>query len=324
MPLRKTVKPIIIGISTTKLTDKEKTLLQEHNPLGVALFRRNIEKNEKGEQNKEALIQLINDIKEILGENSLIAIDQEGGKIQRLIKPTFYDAPPAKTFGDLATEKGLEVAIEECKQNYNKIGKELKSLGINLDFAPVADLSYEEAHDVIGNRSFGSKSETVVSLCLASLEGLQKEGIQGCIKHMPGHGRAKADSHKELPRVNASLEELKETDFKVFKELSASNETKLAMTAHIVYESIDPNTPATLSSKVINYIRNEIGYKGLIITDAIEMKALNGEMQDIARKTLEAGVDIILECTGDHKNMVNVLGSVEETSIEKFADLFIS
>ncbi len=215
MTLRKAVKPVIIGISNIRLTDDERKLLKDHSPLGIILFARNIEKNDKGEQNKEVLAQLIADIKEILGENSIIAIDQEGGRVQRLTKPTFYDAPPAKDFGDLAKDQGLEVAIEKCKQNYSNIGKELKALGINLDFAPVGDITHKEAHDVIGNRSFGAEPEIVMPLCIAALEGLQQEKVQGCIKHLPGHGRAKADSHKELPKVSNSLEELEKTDFKL-------------------------------------------------------------------------------------------------------------
>ncbi|MGI4752821.1 MAG: beta-N-acetylhexosaminidase [Janthinobacterium lividum] len=324
MTLRKAVKPVIIGISNIRITDDERKLLKDHSPLGIILFARNIEKNDKGEQNKEVLAQLITDIKEILGENSIIAIDQEGGRVQRLTKPTFYDAPPAKDFGDLAKDQGLEVAIEKCKQNYSNIGKELKAFGINLDFAPVGDISHKGTHDVIGNRSFGAEPEIVVPLCIAALEGLQQEKVQGCIKHMPGHGRAKADSHKELPKVSTSLEELEKTDFKVFKELSSFDQVKLAMTAHIVYECIDPDNPATLSSKVIKYIRNEIGYKGLIISDAIEMKALNGEMKDIAKKALEAGVDIVLECTGKLENMIEVLDSVSKISINKFANLLLN
>lgn len=236
MTLRKAVKPVIIGISNIRLTDDERKLLKDHSPLGIILFARNIEKNDKGEQNKEVLAQLIADIKEILGENSIIAIDQEGGRVQRLTKPTFYEAPPAKDFGDLAKDQGLEAAIEKCKQNYGNIGKELKALGINLDFAPVGDISHKGAHDVIGNRSFGVEPEIVVPLCIAALEGLQQEKVQGCIKHLPGHGRAKADSHKELPKVSTSLEELEKTDFKVFRELSSFDQVKLAMTAHIVYE----------------------------------------------------------------------------------------
>ncbi|WP_419235008.1 beta-N-acetylhexosaminidase [Rickettsia endosymbiont of Nabis limbatus] len=321
MTLRKAVKPVIIGISNIRLTDDERKLLKDHSPLGIILFARNIEKNDKGEQNKEVLAQLITDIKEILGENSIIAIDQEGGRVQRLTKPTFYDAPPAKDFGDLAKDQGLEIAIEKCKQNYSNIGKELKALGINLDFAPVGDISHKGAHDVIGNRSFGVEPEIVVSLCIAALEGLQQENVQGCIKHLPGHGRAKADSHKELPKVSTSLEELEKTDFKVFRELSSFDQVKLAMTAHIVYECIDPNNPATLSTKVIDYIRDKIGYKGLIISDAIDMKALSGSMADITTNVLNAGVDIVLECTGKYENMLEVLGNVQEVLIDKFTDL---
>ncbi|WP_395477099.1 beta-N-acetylhexosaminidase [Rickettsia endosymbiont of Pantilius tunicatus] len=321
MTLRKAVKPVIIGISNIRLTDDERKLLKDHSPLGIILFARNIEKNDKGEQNKEVLAQLITDIKEILGKNSIIAIDQEGGRVQRLTKPTFYDAPPAKDFGDLAKDQGLEIAIEKCKQNYSNIGKELKALGINLDFAPVGDISHKGAHDVIGNRSFGVEPEIVVPLCIAALEGLQQENVQGCIKHLPGHGRAKADSHKELPKVSTSLEELKKTDFKVFRELSSFDQVKLAMTAHIVYECIDPNNPATLSTKVIDYIRDKIGYKGLIISDAIDMKALSGSMADITTNVLNAGVDIVLECTGKYENMLEVLGNVQEVLIDKFTDL---
>ena len=154
------------------------------------------------------------------------------------------------------------------------------------------------------------------------MDGLQQEGVQGCIKHLPGHGIAKADSHEELPKVDSSLEELEKTDFKVFKELSTFDQVKVAMTAHIVYESIDLDNPATLSAKVINYIRNEIGFKGLIISDAIDMKALSGSTEDISKKALEAGVDIVLECTGRYENMVEVLGSTETIAIDKFDNLF--
>ncbi|HJD55403.1 MAG TPA: beta-N-acetylhexosaminidase [Rickettsia endosymbiont of Pyrocoelia pectoralis] len=322
--MRQEVKPIIIGISGSKLTEPERKLLEEHSPLGVILFARNIEKNYQDEQDKELLIKLIADIKEVLGENSIISIDQEGGRVQRLKEPIFYNAPPAKIFGDLAEEQGLEIAIKACKENYAKIGRELKALGINVDFAPVGDLRYEGAHDVIGNRSFGSKPEIVLPLCIAALEGLQSVGVVGCIKHLPGHGRAKADSHKELPHVNASLKELEEADFKVFKDLAAVKAAKLAMTAHIVYEELDQVNPATLSEKVIEYIRNEIGYKGSIVSDAIDMKALTGGMKEITQRTLEAGVDIVLECTGVFDNMIEVLGSVEKVSIDKFTDLLVA
>ena len=323
MIIRQIAKPVIVGISGTKLTDAERKLFQDHHPLGVILFSRNIKKNANEEQDKEELIKLIADIKEVLGKNVIICIDQEGGRVKRLRLPTFYDAPAAKIFGDLAAKEGIERAKEQCKQNYSNIAKELKSLGINLDFAPVADLIHLGGHKIIGDRSFSSKPEIVLHLCLAALEGLQQEGVTGCIKHIPGHGRAKVDSHEELPRVDVSIEILEETDFRVFKELAVFSKVKLAMTAHIVYEALDPNNPATLSREVISYIRNEIGFEGLIISDAIDMNALNGKMKDITKGVLNAGVDIVLECTGKLDNMFEVLSNVHEVSIDKFSSLFI-
>lgn len=314
MTIRQTAKPVIVGISGPELTDAERELFEEHNPLGVILFRRNIKKHDNGEQDKEALKTLIADIKEVLGENTIISIDQEGGRVKKFIKPTFYDAPAAQTFVD----------AEECKQNYSNIAKELREVGINLDFAPVADLIHEGAHDIVGDRSFGGEPEVVAPLCLAAIDGLQEEKVGACIKHIPGHGRAKVDSHIGLPVVDTSLKELEDTDFKVFKELAKHDNIKLAMTAHIIYKALDPHNPGTLSKIVIDYIKNNIGFKGLIISDAIDMKALSGSMADITKRVLDAGVDIVLECTGEFNKMSEVLGSVSESSMDKFSDLFIA
>ncbi|MCC8461720.1 MAG: glycoside hydrolase family 3 protein [Rickettsia endosymbiont of Ecitomorpha arachnoides] len=313
MTIIQRAKPVIIGISGPELTDAERELFEEHNPLGVILFRRNIRKNDNGEQDKETLIRLIADIKEVLGENTIISIDQEGGRVKRLIAPTFYDAPAAQTFVD----------VQECKQNYSNIGKELREVGINLDFAPVADLIHERADKIVGDRSFGSEPEIVVPLCLAAIDGLQEEKVGACIKHIPGHGRATVDSHIGLPIIDTSLKELEDTDFKVFKELAKHDNIKLAMTAHIIYKALDSKNPATLSKKTIDYIKNNIGFKGLIISDAIDMKALSGSMADITKGVLDAGVDIVLECTGEFNKMSEVLRSVSEDSIDKFFDLLI-
>lgn len=312
MTIRQTAKPVIVGIYGSALTDAERELFKEHNPLGVILFRRNIKKHANGEQDKEALKTLIADIKEVLGENTIISIDQEGGRVRRLVEPTFYDAPAAQTFTN----------PQECKQNYSKIAKELREVGINLDFAPVADLIHEGADNIVGDRSFGSEPEVVVPLCLAAIDGLQEEKVGACIKHIPGHGRAKVDSHIGLPIVDTSLKELEDTDFKVFKELAKHDNIKLAMTAHIIYKALDPHNPATLSKIVVDYIKNNIGFKGLIISDAIDMKALSGSMADITKRVLDAGVDIVLECTGEFDKMSEVLDSVSEGSIDKFSDLF--
>ncbi|ADE30258.1 glycoside hydrolase family 3 N-terminal domain-containing protein [Rickettsia prowazekii] len=314
MKIRQTAKPVIIGISGPELTDAERELFEEHNPLGIILFRRNIRKNEKGEQDKAALIKLIADIKEVLGDNTIIAIDQEGGMVKRLIAPTFYDAPAAQTFTELQT----------CKYNYSTIAKELREVGINLDFAPVADLIHDGADKIISDRSFGKEPEIVVPLFLSAIAGLQEEKVTACIKHIPGHGRATVDSHIELPIIDTSLKTLEDTDFKVFKELAKYDYIKLAMTAHVIYTALDPDNPATLSQIVIDYIKSNIGFKGLIISDTIEMQALSGSMADITKGALDAGVDIVLECTGEFNKMSEVLGSVAENSIDKFSDLFIS
>ncbi|WP_341793057.1 MULTISPECIES: beta-N-acetylhexosaminidase [unclassified Rickettsia] len=327
----KQVKPIIIGIAGTELTAQEIELFQNHPPLGVILFRRNIKSEtitdglgEKIQiQDREQLTNLIGSIKEVLGEHCIISVDQEGGRVKRLIAPTFKSAPSAKTFADIARQEGIDIAVERCKQNYKEIAKELKELGFNLNFAPVADLRHEGAHDIIGDRSFGSTPPTVIRLCQAALEGLAEAKVIGCIKHIPGHGRATKDSHKALPSVEASLEELEKTDFYVFKELAILPVSKLAMTAHIIYKALDPDNPATLSKKVINYIREEIGFKGLIISDAIEMKALSGGMADITEKAFAAGIDIVLECSGNFDNMTAVLGAAPACGVENFSELFI-
>lgn len=329
------IKPVIVATSGPELTDAERDLFKKFHPLGVVLFRRNIAseiiKDSEGKiikiiQNKEKLINFINEIKAELGENCIIAIDQEGGKVKRLISPTFYDAPPAKKFGDVAEEQGIEFAAEECKTHYKKIAAELKTLGINVNFAPVADLRHEGAHDVIGDRSFGSNKNTIVRLCLAALEGMEEKGIIGCIKHIPGHGRSTKDSHKELPTINASLEELWQTDFYIFKKLSALTKCPLAMTAHIVYEALDLENPATLSKKVINYIKKDTGinFQGFVISDAIDMQALSGAYSaaEITKKAFAAGIDIVLECSGQIENMTEILGNAPDVSIDEFSELF--
>ena len=219
----KTIKPVILGIGGTHLTADEIELLDHHHPLGVVLFRRNIEseiiydsfgKITKIIQNKQQLIDLVSNIKEKLGEHAIIAIDQEGGRVRRLTVPTFEMRPPAEGFGDYDVKTGVAL----CKENYNNIATELTEIGINMNFAPVADVRYKGAHDVIGNRSFSHNPEKVITLCKAALDGMQIAGVSGVIKHIPGHGRSITDSHQKLPVVKTPLQELEQTDFRVFKD----------------------------------------------------------------------------------------------------------
>lgn len=324
------VKPVILGIQGTHLTEQEKELLSKEHILGFILFRRNIEsiieRNEKGEvikviQNKDQLLNLIEELKITCGEEIIISLDQEGGRVRRLTTPTFKMRPAAKTFGDTAEEKGIDIAYPICKENYKDLAKELKSIGFNVNFAPVVDLKQEGAHDVIGDRSFGSDIETVIALSKAAIEGMKEEGITSTIKHIPGHGRSIQDSHKELPHVDEPLEVLEKTDFAVFKELA--KETKIAMTAHIKYKALDEDNAVTLSKKAINYIREKIGFKGILVTDAIEMEALSeNTISERAKKALEAGCDVVLECTGKIENMAEVLNAVGEVETTIFDTLF--
>ena len=169
-------------------------------------------------------------------ESTIIDVDPEGGRVRRLTVPTFEMRPAAETFGKIAEEEGIEVAYAKCKENYKNIGLVLKEVGFNANFAPVADIRHEGAHDIIGDRSFSTNPEVVVALCKAALEGLKEAGVLGVIKHIPGHGGSKQDSHDVLPTIETSLEELEATDFYVFKQLAS--ECKVAMTAHINYIKI--------------------------------------------------------------------------------------
>ena len=186
-----------------------------------------------------------------------------------------------------------------------QIASELKELGFTTNCTPVADLLFDGADNVIGDRSFGSDPEIVVAFCKEVIRAHKDAGIEPIIKHIPGHGRATKDSHYHLPRITASLEELEKTDFVIFKELAPL--VNFAMTAHCVYEAIDPVLPATQSKIVIDYIRNNIGFTGDIFTDAIEMDALTGNVADRAKASLEAGCNYVLHCTSNITEMEEIL-----------------
>jgi beta-glucosidase-like glycosyl hydrolase len=282
-------KNVILGISSTTLTEAEIKLLSYHQPYGIILFKRNCE-------NESQVKALNKHIKEII-PGCKILIDQEGGRVARLRKPNFIEFPPANT---LTTE-------EKAYNNYYTMGKYLHSLGIDINCAPVADLYYAYADKIIGDRSFGNNVEKVVLLASAAAKGLMDSGITPIIKHIPGHGRALVDSHLDLPIVDTDLSILEETDFSIFKQLS---HLPMAMTAHIIYNELDDKLPVTLSSKAIEYIRNEIGFKGLLISDDINMKALKGNLNEITNQVFEAGCDIVLHCSGNIDEMMLILQEI--------------
>jgi beta-N-acetylhexosaminidase len=232
-----------------------------------------------------------------------ILIDQEGGRVARLKPPHWKARPPAARFGELFANS-QEVAREAAYLNARLIAEDLAELGINANCAPVLDVPVEGADAVIGDRAFGRDPAQIIELGRSMIEGLSEGGILPVMKHVPGHGRATADSHVHLPRVSCGAEELSATDFVTFRSL---NQCPMAMTAHVVYEAIDPQRPATTSPKVIrDVIRGEIGFDGLLMSDDLSMEALSGPISARTKAALFAGCDIVLHCNGGMDEMTAV------------------
>ena len=292
-------KAMIFGCQGMTLTDEERTFFAEQNPLGFILFARNI-------GDRAQVKVLVDALRDCVGrDDAPVLIDQEGGRVARLKAPEFRDAPPAGKFASLA-KTDIETAREGVYLNARLMAKELHELGISVDCAPVADLNVAGAHDIIGDRAYGDDPEVVSILAGAVCEGLQEEGVVPVIKHIPGHGRAKVDSHEDLPIVGSSRETLEKMDFQVFKALKHA---PWAMTAHIIYQAIDPDLPATLSPEIIRLIREDIGFQGVLISDDLSMKALKGSFADRTKKALIAGCDVVLHCNGKMSEMQEIADS---------------
>lgn len=298
-----TFKAMITGFAGTMLTEQEQALFRKIRPWGFILFARNVESIAQ-------LQALTKQLREVSGrEETLIFVDQEGGRVQRLRPPLAPDYPSAAQIGALYVqdeEKGLCAAWLLGRLH----AFDLMRVGINANCLPVLDVPVEGAHDVIGNRAYSHDPEVVAVLGNAVAEGLMAGGVLPVMKHMPGHGRAFADSHKELPSVDAPLSELCARDFVPFCQL---DDLPAAMTAHIVYKSLDPEHPATLSPVVINcVIRDMLDYDGLLMSDDISMKALSGNLDDIARDIIAAGCDIVLHCSGVLQETIAVANAVPD------------
>ncbi len=283
---------IIIGIKGFYLSLDEKKLLQEKKPLGVILFNRNIKEPKQ-------VLSLTKSIKEILGKDVMILIDQEGGRVSRLNKNYWKTYPDANYFGKIANNN-LAKAKRLTYENYKNIGNTLYKLGINYNCAPVLDLKIKGASSVIGNRAFSRNPEIVSKLSLQACKGLLSEKVLPVIKHIPGHGRAKADSHFYLPVINSSKKILQE-DFYPFKKLKKQ---PLAMIAHIKYLDLDKNKCATHSKSIIKFIKNKIGFGGILLSDDLCMKALKGAYKYRAKNAILAGCDIVLHCEPNTSNII--------------------
>lgn len=302
----------IFGLKGLSLTEEEKRFFVKLNPLGFILFARNCD-------SPVQLSALTQSLKELLGRDLPILIDQEGGRVARLKPPHWRKPPPAKLFAEYVPVASLRAAEQAVYDNARLIAQELHMHGINVDCAPLADVPVPDAHDIIGDRAFGTEPYQVAALAGAMARGLTDGGVLPVLKHIPGHGRARADSHEELPAVHESLDVLRKTDFIPFREL---RHLPMGMTAHILYTAIDAILPATLSPAVMALIRNEIGFDGLLMSDDLSMKALKGSFAERTEQSIAAGCDIILHCNGDMTEMTAIaeaLRPMSPTSQERFA-----
>lgn len=286
----------ILGLSGPELTREERDFFRDANPWGFILFARNVE-------SPPQVRRLCDALRAAIGRDALIFVDQEGGRVQRLKAPHWRAYPSGSSYGDIYVQdakRGQRAAY----LGHRLIADDLRAVGITADCAPVLDLPQLGADPIISDRALGTETDRIVDLAHAAMAGLMCGGVAPVIKHLPGHGRATVDSHLSLPTIDADFETLQATDFVPFKHMS---DAPMAMTAHAVFTSVD-DLPVTLSPKAIQrLIRGEIGFKGLLMTDDLDMKALQG--QNLSVKTeavLDAGCDIALQCSGQMSDMLAV------------------
>ncbi len=290
----------IFALSGMEVSEAERALFRAAKPFGFILFKRNID-------NPAQVKALVHDLKGIVGRDCPVLVDQEGGRVARLCPPHWRDYPPMKDFGDLYLI-APEQALENLRFETFRLADDLVDLGINVDCAPVLDILVDGAHDIVGDRSFSDAPEIVARLGLSACRHFLRSGVTPIIKHIPGHGRARADSHLELPRVGTSYDVLSNTDFAPFRDIAASDVGRAvwAMTAHIVFDDVDADHPVSVSEQAIeNVIRTDIGFDGILIADDLDMKALDcyGGVSEKAMASLNAGCDLALYCAGELSKM---------------------
>lgn len=300
-------KAIIFGCAGPRLTAEERRFFAGADPLGFILFARNC-------VDPAQLRALVAELRAAVGRvDAPVLIDQEGGRVQRLGPPHWPKRPPAAVFAGLA-KRDREAGGAAARLNARLMAADLHDAGISVDCAPVIDLPVPGAHDVIGDRAHGDTPELVAALGRAVCEGLIAGGVQPVIKHIPGHGRARADSHVELPVVDTTLAELRRSDFRPFVALNAM---PWAMTAHVLYRAIDGARPVTTSRHAIEtIIRGEIGFDGVLLSDDVSMEALKGTLAERARAVLAAGCDVAIHCSGKLDEMRVIAAEVSRLSAE--------
>ncbi len=292
-----TISAFIGGCAGPELTDDERAFFRETDPWGLILFARNC-------ATAGQVSALVADFRACVGrEDAPVLIDQEGGRVQRIGPPDWRAYPPAEAIGALYEADPRKAAATAYRLARLMAG-DLSALGITVDCVPVLDVRDPDGHDVIGDRAYGDDPVRVAALGRAVCEGMLDGGVLPVVKHIPGHGRAGADSHLSLPVVDAPASALRAVDFAPFRAL---NDMPLAMTAHVVYTALDRDRPATCSSAIVKaLIRGEIGFDGLLMSDDLSMKALSGTLAERTRDALGAGCDIVLHCNGELSEMQEV------------------
>ena len=300
-------RAFITGVSGPELSATEREFVRGARPWGFILFKRNIE-------TPDQVSGLVSELRDCVDDpDAPVLIDQEGGRVARLGPPHWPAYPPGATFGalyDLDTALGLKAA----RLSSRLIAADLIELGITVDCLPLADVPVAGADTVIGNRAYGSEPAKVAAIARAVTEGLTQGGVLPVLKHIPGHGRATADSHFRLPTVDTPREELERTDFAAFQPLA---DLPMAMTAHVVFSALDPAQPATTSATIIRQvIRGTIGFQGLLMSDDVSMNALAGSIAERTRAIVNAGCDMVLHCNGKLDEMRDVARETPELAGE--------
>ncbi len=298
------MKPVIFGLSGPVLTPDERAFFAECEPAGYILFRRNV-------VDRAQVRALTDSLRALAGRDDLaILIDQEGGRVARMGPPE-WPAFPAGPIFDAAYDRAPMTAIQAARANAHALGLMLSEVGITVDCLPLLDVAQPDTTEAVATRTYGSDPMRVAALGRATLEGLAAGGVVGVVKHMPGHGRARVDTHHHLPTVTATDEEL-EVDIEPFRTL---NRAPMGMTSHIVFDAWDTDRPATLSPVVIErIIRERIGFDGLLMTDDIDMKALSGTAGEKAAGAIAAGCDLVLDCWARMDEMIEIAGRLGEIS----------
>jgi beta-N-acetylhexosaminidase len=289
-------RAFITGLSGLNVTANERAFLREAQPWGLIIFNRNV-------NTPQQVTELTNFFRDAVGWAAPVLVDQEGGRVQRLGPPQWPAYPPGARYGALYDQE-VSLGLSAAQLGGHLIAADLRRLGIDVDCLPVADVLSPGADPVIGDRAYGTESGKVAAIAGAIADGLLAGGVLPVLKHLPGHGRATADSHHRLPVVDTDRATLEATDFAAFQPLAG---LPLGMTAHVVFSAIDPVAPATTSVKMVQeVIRGFIGFQGLLMSDDVSMKALSGTIAERSRAAFVAGCDVVLHCNGDLGEMAAV------------------